>query len=97
MKNEETAESYFGEAIDVGLENATIEIANCYFKGARAGVAKDLTKARELFKKAADLGNSDGIANLATMMILGQEGVRRSLGAALPCSTRRRRRAAMIP
>ena len=39
-----------------------------------AGVAKSRTTARELFKKAADLGNAAIDYNLGTMMIRGEGG-----------------------
>ena len=70
MKDDAKAAAYFKSAI--GQCNATSELANCYYEG--AGVVKNLTTARTLFKKAADKNNAEGDDNLGAMMILGEGG-----------------------
>ena len=67
--------AYFKSATELGQPYAANELANCYYEG--AGVEKNLTTARELFRKAAaDKTNADGDDNLGVMMILGERGAK---------------------
>ena len=72
VKDDKKAAAYFKSASEQGHEFATHELANCYYEG--AGVAKNLTTARTLFKRVAEKENADGEFNLGVMMILGEGG-----------------------
>ena len=74
MKDDTKAAAYFKIASDLGHQFASNALANCHYEG--SGVVKNLTTARELFKKAADKMNAAGDDNLGAMMILGEGGAK---------------------
>jgi len=83
--NYRAARGHFEAAAQAGSAEGMHLLGALYYQG--HGVAKDLTRAVELFSKAANLGYAPSLSNLGLMYSMG-DGVPKDLKKALELSTK---------
>ena len=62
---------WYRKAVDLNEPYATNNLAYLYEAGA-SGVAKDEAEAVRLYRKSAELGNTDALINLSVMLLNGR-------------------------
>ena len=70
----EKAMTYYMQAVEMGDAGAWNDIGDSYESGNTLSGASDINEAKECYERAAMVGNSEGMSNLADLYLLGKLG-----------------------